>query len=495
MSSVMGREALNGGEIALNNETAVRVAEYVCGLLEPTEHAQVHVLLSRDDNALGVALAWEDELLSLVDALPPEHPPAGLRQGLQRTLGIGPPPAPPQTQLLRRRSLEAGATSADASPAASLAAGSEASKSMAASNVARSQAAAEAPSEANAGESALRAAATSATAGDASAATTATATAYPFDHTTQAKPEPPAATTISRVAAAEPPRHAGASQAPAHPASAPRATTASPTDAASSPSSAGGAASAQRPSGSPRAGVNVEAGAGLPPPANHGSTERTPRERVLNRKLWFWRLIGLAATAAAIVGFMIPREPPPPPVNIVKVAPTRAAILLAPGTSSTPAWTATFDADGNLMMQPLVNTEVPAGSQTLLWTRSARIPEPRLLGAIDPNRPVQVPAATFGQPADDQLLEITLETDEDAVSGTPNGPILYIGQMTTFGSEASATGAAGGTPGTSRGTSGTGVSAGTPAGNPAGGEVQGTQGVIQGPGSDSGSAAAGLITR
>src|SRR5690606_2270828 len=98
----------------------------------------------------------------------------------------------------------------------------------------------------------------------------------------------------------------------------------------------------------------------------------------------------------------------------------------------------------NLMMQPLVNTEVPTGSQTLLWTRSAQIPEPRLLGSIDPNRPVQVPAATFGKLSDDQLLEITLETDEDAVRGTPNGPILYIGQMTTFGSDAAVTGASAG---------------------------------------------------
>src|SRR5690606_15208400 len=96
-----------------------------------------------------------------------------------------------------------------------------------------------------------------------------------------------------------------------------------------------------------------------------------------------WRLIGLSATAAAIVGLMLPAEPPPPPVQVIKVAPTRAAILLAPGTSSTPAWTATFDTDGNLMMQPLVHTEVPTGRQALLWTRSERVPDPRLLGSID----------------------------------------------------------------------------------------------------------------
>src|SRR5690606_29486126 len=97
------------------------------------------------------------------------------------------------------------------------------------------------------------------------------------------------------------------------------------------------------------------------------------------------------------------------------------------------------------MMRPLVHTEVPVGSQTLLWTRSETIPEPRLLGRIDPNRPVQVPAAQLGAIAEDQLLEITLEKDADAAAGVPNGPILVIGCMASFGAEE--TGAARGAPG------------------------------------------------
>lgn len=162
------------------------------------------------------------------------------------------------------------------------------------------------------------------------------------------------------------------------------------------------------------------------------------RQRRLVRKLWFWRLIGVCAAVTATVGFMMPGEPPPPPVQIVKVAPTRAAILQAPGSTSTPGWTATLGPEGNLTMQPLVHTEVPAGSQALLWTRSEQIPEPRLLGRIDPNRPVQVAAAQLGALADDQLLEITLETDADAAKAVPNGPVLFIGQMTVFGSEGAA---------------------------------------------------------
>src|SRR5690606_25894309 len=98
----------------------------------------------------------------------------------------------------------------------------------------------------------------------------------------------------------------------------------------------------------------------------------------------------------------------------------------------------------------------PVGSQALLWTRSETIPEPRLLGRIDPNRPVQVPSAQLGPLADDQLLEITLERDEDAVKGVPNGPILFIGKMTVFGADMAADPPAGdGAPTSSSAVSGT----------------------------------------
>ncbi len=334
----------------------VRVAEYICGLLSPAESAQVHALLARDDEALAIGLQWEAELLSLVDALPPVSPPASLRERLQRSLNIGPPQAPIQTQLLRRRSQEHDSV---AIPAQTL----------------------------------------SERAAVVNPAPPAAEPTRPTVHSFTASPTRASPTGVDGAA-----EHASE---PAAEEARPRAKTAGPVSSGSN--------------GSP----------GLASSA-HSRGPSSDHERALLRKLWLWRLIALGAAAAAIVGFMLPGEPPPPPVQIVKVAPTRAAILMAPGTSSTPGWTATLDVDGNLMMQPLVHTEVPLGSQVLLWTRSARVPEPRLLGKIDPNRPVQVPAATLGALAEDQLFEITLEKDEDAAEGVPNGPILFIGQMTVF---------------------------------------------------------------
>lgn len=314
----------------LCDDDAIRVAEYVCGLLNPQERAQVHILLSRDDQALSWALDWEDELLRLVDALPAATPPAALRERLQRTLGIGPPPPaspPPSPQLLRQPSQAAIAPAVKTAPH-----------------------------------------------------TQATATEKPSSraHTTRA------------------------AEAPAHSHVRPLTETAAHTHAA--------------------------------PPTQDS---RKP-QHVLQRKLWLWRFIAICATAAAVVGFVLPSEPPPPPVQVIKVAPIRAAILQAPGATSTPGWTATLGPEGNLVMQPLVYTEVPPDRQVLLWTRSARVPAARLLGRIDPNRPVQVPATQLGELADDQLLEITLETAEDAAKGVPNGPVLFIGQMAVFGAEGSA---------------------------------------------------------
>jgi len=383
-------------------EHIIDVAEYVCGLLSPQERARVHVLLSRDDQALAHALAWEEDLLALVDALPRAQPSNILRERLQRTLAIGPPPAfqpPPQPQLLRRPSREPQPPSSSALPSAA----------ATPATVAAPRAQTSDPAETR-------------------ARPVAASTAKPV--APQAPPEPstPHGDKAATSEAPKPVARAAEPTAPGHHSG--RAVKSPSARQTPLPSSS------QAPSAPAAASDATKAGHNRP--AERDSDASGP-QRQLIRKLWFWRLLAVCAAGAAIVGFILPGEPPPPPVQIVKVAPTRAAILQAPGTTSTPGWTATLGPEGNLMMRPLVYTEVPDGSQVLLWTRSERIPEPRLLGRIDPNQPVQVPAAQLGAMADDQLLEITLETDEDAAKAVANGPILFIGQMTVFGSEGATT--------------------------------------------------------
>lgn len=356
------------------SDIGVRVAEYVCGLLGTEERAEMHLLLSRDDEALAQALAWEERFLALVDALPRAQPTPALRERLQRTLGIEPPPAhqpPPKPLLLQRESLDAPELPRSPLPATT----ASPSGSKGRNKIARRPL----------------------SSGD------------PVLNAPQPDPVTPPSAAPSSSKSNRSNDSSSFSNSDHYNA---RGAADSTTQAATRPSATGSAAP--------------------------GKDDRTAH-RTLVRKLWFWRLIGLCSTTAAIVSLLLPGEPPPPPVQVVKVAPTRAAILQAPGTTSTPGWTATLDPQGNLVLLPLVRTVVPDGSQVLLWTRSERIPEPRLLGRIDPNRPVQVPATTIGALADDQLLEMTLERDADAAKGVPHGPILFIGQMTVFGSVAAST--------------------------------------------------------
>jgi len=393
------------------DETAVRVIEYTCGLSRTSEHARIHRLLSEDDAALELSLAWEAELLALVDALPPVTPSPAVRERLQRTLNIGPPPPPPSRELLQRPAVGSSLKGSGAD---------NTSTRTSSAGIAPSTHAEPGPQSSNAGLQTPSSASSPSTTVSSSSGIAAS--------------EPITSTASESVSVGTPvaepnrePQHMGArrpTETGQHSGAKPQIETRQPTWKTNQ-------------SGATEQTVSTTGSAD-----HSGTEERAPTEhKQLVRQLWIWRLIAITATAAAVVAFLLPGEPPPPPVQIVKLAPTRAAILQAPGTSSTPGWTATLDPEGNLMMRPLVQTEVPPGSQTLLWTRSSRIPEPRLLGSIDPNRPVQVPAAQLGALADDQLIEITLEKDEDAAAGLPNGPILFIGQMTLFGAEGSTSGA------------------------------------------------------
>lgn len=353
------------------------IAEYVCGLLTPGERAQVHELLARDDAALAQALAWEERLLALVDALPRLQPAPALRERLQKTLGIQPPPAlqpPPQPILLQKESVDGPLTALAASTMAA-----------------------------------------------------APASVGTMQHTSS-RQEPRRAWAPRPVRNTRP---AGAGTTSSVKPAGRRASASAPTPTGEKTAETAPGPRKLQNGDTGRASSRSGEAEGDAKPHDTDAAAR----KALVRKLWFWRLIGLCATGAALAGFLIPAEPPPPPVQVIKVAPTRAAVLQAPGTSSTPGWTATLDPQGNLMMRPLVRTELPAGTKALLWTRSARVPEPRLLGHIDPNRPVQVAAARLGPLADDQILEITQETEEDAAKGLANGPILFIGQMTVFGSD------------------------------------------------------------
>ncbi len=158
-----------------------------------------------------------------------------------------------------------------------------------------------------------------------------------------------------------------------------------------------------------------------------------------------WRLqpkhVGLAAgllAIAVLASQLIPGTPAVPPITVLEVAPTQAAILQAPGHSSTPGWVVTITPQGDVLLDPRVQTEIPEQASVQLWTYSQGLPEPRSLGLIDPNLQVTVPADLMGAIAPDQIFEMTQEPEGGSASAGPSGPVLFIGRVVTFGQPAPA---------------------------------------------------------
>ena len=159
---------------------------------------------------------------------------------------------------------------------------------------------------------------------------------------------------------------------------------------------------------------------------------KSPGQGRPSRRAW----MGGTAIALVLIGLLtlifIPSKPAEPPVVIVEVAPSKGAILQAPGQSSTPGWVVTVDLENNVTLTPQVHTETPADASVQLWTYNKALPQPRSLGLIDPNQPVAVPADIMGTIGDDQFFEMTLEPEGGSPTSEPTGPILFIGRVVTF---------------------------------------------------------------
>lgn len=158
-------------------------------------------------------------------------------------------------------------------------------------------------------------------------------------------------------------------------------------------------------------------------------------------KLRSWRitavLLGITAVVLAIFLARAWSRPEVPPVQIVRVAPTQAAILQAPGDTSTPGWLMTVDTLGNVRLDPKVRTDIQPDESVQLWTRGSDDRKSRSLGLIDPNRAITIPVDIMGALQPDQVFEMTLEQKGGSASGRPQGPVLFIGRMVTFGAQSS----------------------------------------------------------
>jgi len=71
-------------------ERRALIGEYVLGLLDEAEAAEVRELIEHDNDAAQMALQWQQHFLELSDQLPPQTPSAQLWQRLQDSLGLTP---------------------------------------------------------------------------------------------------------------------------------------------------------------------------------------------------------------------------------------------------------------------------------------------------------------------------------------------------------------------------------------------------------------------
>lgn len=71
-------------------ERRALIGEYVLGLLDEAEAAEVRELIERDSEAAQMALQWQQHFLELSDQLPPQTPSTQLWQRLQDSLSLIP---------------------------------------------------------------------------------------------------------------------------------------------------------------------------------------------------------------------------------------------------------------------------------------------------------------------------------------------------------------------------------------------------------------------
>jgi anti-sigma-K factor RskA len=148
--------------------------------------------------------------------------------------------------------------------------------------------------------------------------------------------------------------------------------------------------------------------------------------RALWRSLAFWRLAGLAGTAAALVLG----------IGLAYVASERArtpilvAILVTEG-STEPAAVVNAFADGRTELVPLRAIAVPPDRALEIWTLWDRSVGPRSIGLLDQARSVRLNLQNLPKPGPNQLFEVTLEPKTGSPTGRPTGPILMKGLTST----------------------------------------------------------------
>lgn len=142
----------------------------------------------------------------------------------------------------------------------------------------------------------------------------------------------------------------------------------------------------------------------------------------LTRRLSFWRLAtGLAVIAAILPAVVVVLRPFDPP------AAAYTAILQSPDEAEA-GYLVRIDADGNVTLTALETVSIAPDRTLQLWTLADPAAGPVSLGLLVPGQSMMVPAAALPALGDGQLFQISVEPETGSPTGSPTGPILYIGR-------------------------------------------------------------------
>lgn len=151
------------------------------------------------------------------------------------------------------------------------------------------------------------------------------------------------------------------------------------------------------------------------------------------RQTFYWKffsLVNLLLVIGLVTWMFLPK---PPPIEVIQMAPRLGAVLQAPGHSATPGWVLSVDPQQQVLLTPVVPTQLKDNEQVHLWTRAAGDSELRSLGLINPNQPVTLTKDVLGTVQEGQLFEMTLESNDQTNTDEPQGPILFMGRVVSLG--------------------------------------------------------------
>lgn len=94
----------------------------------------------------------------------------------------------------------------------------------------------------------------------------------------------------------------------------------------------------------------------------------------------------------------------------------------------------TVQANGDVVLDPLVSVAATPGRSVELWTLAPDEKRPRSLGLVAAGQPLRLPASAVGAVQPNQLFEMTLEPEGGSPTGGPTGAILFIGRIVSSAS-------------------------------------------------------------